>query len=95
MGADKVAVIHIGVIDRQTGLHLRLELLHHVVFAGDLVHHLNAGDIGKGPRQHLALVFVGGNLLGDHADLHTAIRRGGANKPGHFRQLLGGRQVEG
>ena len=89
VSADQVAIVDIGVIDVFARLHLGLQLLDHVPFADQVVGDLDAGDGGECRGQHLALVFMRGDGLGNDLDLHAFKRLGGVDKELHFRFLIG------
>ncbi len=71
VGTNQIGIIHIGVVDVLPGLHLQLQLFHHITFANQVVGHLDAGNAGEGRCQNLGFVFVGGQGLGCHFDGHA------------------------
>ena len=88
MGANQIGIIHISIVDVLPGLHLQLQLFHHITFANQVVGDLDAGDAGEGRCQDLGFVFVGGQGLGCHFDGHTREGFGRVDKPLHLVFLL-------
>ena len=88
VGADQVRVVDPAVVDVLAGLHLRLQLLHHVAFLHQVVGELDPGDLAEGLGQHLGFILVGGDGLRGDIDLHAAERLGRLDEPLQLGELL-------
>ncbi|VVN54415.1 hypothetical protein PS687_01607 [Pseudomonas fluorescens] len=86
---DQVGIVDPAVIDVLVGLHLGLQLLHHVTFLQQVVGQLDAGDFTEGLGQHLGLVLMGGEGFRHHVDLHPTERFRRLDKPLQLFELLG------
>jgi len=92
MRADQVGVIHIGIIQVPTGLHLRLNGLNNLTFTKKLVIDPDPGNFFERLREDIRLIFVCRDRFRQDVDFHSLERRGGVNEPLHFRKLFIARQ---
>ena len=95
MLANQVAVADVTVIQRQLQLTLRAQLVDHIIFTGDLVHHADTGQLAEQRRQHIGLVPVCVNALRNHPHRHAAERPGRLDKPLQLAALQLSRQGAG
>lgn len=92
MCTDEIGIVDIGVIDVFAGLHLRLQFFNNVTFTNQVMGDLDAGDGGKGWRQNLRFIFMRGDGLRDHLDVHAGKRLCRIDEPLHFFFLIGAGQ---
>ena len=69
MRTDQVRIADPAVVDALARLHAGLQLLDHVAFLDQVVLDGDAGDLGEGLGERLALVFVRRDGLGNDRDL--------------------------
>ena len=89
---DQVGIVNPAVVDILVGLHLGLQLLHHVAFLQQVVGQLDPGDFSERLGQYLGFILVGGEGFRHHVDLHPTERFRGLDKPLELLKLLFGRE---
>ena len=78
VGADKVAVVDVGVVKVAAGAHLRLQTLDQFALPNQIVDNADVGDLAEGASEVAGLVLVGVERFRDHVDLLSTERLRGA-----------------
>src|SRR3546814_17295996 len=73
----QVAVVHPGIVDVLARLHLGLQLFDDVAFLDQVVLEVDPGDLGERAGERGGFVFMGGDRLRNHIDVHAAERQSG------------------
>ena len=88
MRADEVGVVDIDVVDVLPRVELRLEALHYVALADNIVGDADAADLVESSRQRVRLIGMRADIFGGGLDLHAAVGLAGLDEPLHLGELF-------